>query len=259
MTFMPDDSAMLACEVIHHRVSPRQNRFRYGVFYLIQDIDRADKNTNLMLLEPKDHGFRDGSSLRSWADTLLASVNLADRVERVLLVAMPRILGYQFNPISFWLCLDSHSRLVAVLCEVNNTYGESHTYICCKSDHSIIEPDDRLEASKVFHVSPFLDRVGTYRFNFRLEQDHLAFHINYFDDAGSLQLRTILSGKLLEHTHGNELKMRFRYPLVTIKSIALIHLQAVILACKRITFRPKPKQLEPPFSISGQKNQRYIP
>ncbi len=252
MNLRVERSALLPARVMHHRFTPRRNHFSYGVFYLLQDVDepKPARGAARLWLLSQDHGFRDGRSLRSWADAMLERMGLAGQVHQVLLLAMPRCMGYVFNPISFWLCVDEDSGLLAILCEVSNTFGETHSYLCCKTDRSAIVSGDRIEAEKVFHVSPFIDRSGSYRFDFDLRKDRLAIHINYQDADGKLLLRTSLSGNLLPHTRANERKLQWRYPLVTIRTITLIHLQALRLFCKRIRYRPKPAQLKPEISLA---------
>ena len=39
-----------------------------------------------------------------------------------------RVLGYVFNPVTFWVCHDAAGAVRAVLAEVNNTFGGSHNY-----------------------------------------------------------------------------------------------------------------------------------
>ena len=74
----------------------------------------------------KDHGKRDGSSLEVWAKEILGNEKPVSETSTITLVWMPRIFGYGFNPVSFWLCRDSQDQLRAVISEVNNTFCETH-------------------------------------------------------------------------------------------------------------------------------------
>ncbi len=85
---------------------------------------------------------------------------------RVLLVAQPRVLGFLFNPVSFWLIVDQTDDLRAVIAEVNNTYGQRHSYLCAHDDLRPIRFSDTLTTKKVFYVSPFQDVSGRYDFRF---------------------------------------------------------------------------------------------
>lgn len=233
------DQVLFEGRVVHQRLFPSEHSFNYGIFY------RAERlGVTKSLFKTKDHGFRDERSLSSWASELLDLSGLRETVSKVMLLAMPRVLGYVFNPVSFWFAVDKNNNLRAVLCEVNNTFGESHTYLCSHADYRPILDSDWLEGEKVFHVSPFMDRDGKYRFRFSFKNSRLAILINYFDAKDRLKLRTSLAGGWLPDTLKNRVILRLKYPLVTLRTIGLIHYHAARLALKKISYRPKPDQIE---------------
>jgi hypothetical protein len=84
----------------------------------------------------------------------------------VWLQCFPRVLGFVFNPISLWFCHDRAGKLIAVLAEVNNTFGERHNYLLTHADGRPIRDGETIERRKVFHVSPFMAVDGHYRFRF---------------------------------------------------------------------------------------------
>ena len=96
---------------------------------------------------------------------LLASESV-DADGEVVLHAFPRMLGYVFNPVSFWVCHDREGRVRAVLCEVCNTFGEQHNYLLAHPDGRPLVSGETLRARKVLHVSPFCEVKGGYRFRF---------------------------------------------------------------------------------------------
>ncbi|MBM3617304.1 MAG: DUF1365 domain-containing protein, partial [Alphaproteobacteria bacterium] len=137
--------AIITAKVMHKRLFPKVNQFTYGVYYLALPLSRLD---NLPLppvaaFRLKDHGARDGSDLKTWIDDILREKGIEADGERVL-IAMPRVLGYGFNPVSFWLCLDRQNHIRAMLYEVNNTFGETHSYLCSHADGRPIKSDDVL-------------------------------------------------------------------------------------------------------------------
>ena len=160
-----------------------------------------------------------------------------------MLITMPRVLGYVFNPVSFFMCMDEKRQLRAVICEVHNTFGEQHNYICARADHAPIAPDEWLQADKIFHVSPFLPRDGHYKFRFVFAENGLGIWIDYYDAKNNKQLLTSLSGKFVALEAASLRKVFWFYPLVTIKVIGLIHWQAVKLISKGIKYIGKPLQL----------------
>ena len=178
-----------------------------------------------------------------------------------MLVTMPSVLGYVFNPVSFYLCLDQEKDIRAVIAEVHNTFGEQHTYLCAHSDHTSITSDDWLEAEKLFHVSPFLERNGSYKFRFSLQKDKLGIWIDYFDKEKNKQLITSLIGNLQALNRSSINKAFLSHPLLTLKAIILIHWQALKLVAKNIRYVIKPKQCEEKVSATSNlkeyKKQKY--
>lgn len=235
--------AILSARVAHTRLSPRQNAFEYGVYYLVLPLPAAQMPGSLASFHAADVGLRDGSDPAPWVRNILAAYNLDAITHHIVLVTMPRVLGHVFNPVSFYLCLDADLALRAVLCEVHNTFGERHNYLCANPDHSPISDKQWLEADKVFHVSPFLDRGGHYRFRFDIRSKKLRICIDYFDLENNRQLLTSLAGTLEPLTWGSLNKAFWRHPLVALKAVTLIHWQALKLLLKGVRYRSKPAPL----------------
>ena len=241
-------------KVMHKRLFPKENSFTYGVYYLalpLSQIDKAPKKWTLSFHE-KDHGPRDGSKLENWIREILKNHNpaLDSITQEIILIAMPQIFGYVFNPVSFWLCLDKKKHIRAVLSEVNNTFGETHSYLCVKPGLKIIQKDDWLTTDKLFHVSPFLEREGEYKFRFALTQKKLGIWIDYYDAKEEKKLITSLIGDFSPMTKRNLRKAFWKHPLITLKTIWLIHWQAVKIVSKKIKYVPKPNQNPEKFSVT---------
>lgn len=243
---------ILDAKVAHKRLFPVENGFAYDLFYLAFPADQAQRladgfrfgvnKPGVMSWQDKDHGHRDGSAPEQWVRGILATEGLSGIVNGgIFLVTLPRVLGYVFNPVSFWLCHDSQNALRAVVCEVNNTFGETHTYLCARSDVGVITPDDVLTGHKMFHVSPFMQRDGEYRFRFALSDRKFGAWIDYYTEEGK-KLTTSLTGNLLPYTSANRRRMFWAYPLATLRVVALIHWQAVKLLWKKVRYVPKPVQ-----------------
>ena len=157
------------------------------------------------------------------------------------------MLGYGFNPVSFWLCRDRAGALRAVLAEVNNTFGERHSYFCFHDDHRAICAGDRLSARKMFHVSPFMKVEGRYAFRFSTDGNRVAVTIDLEDDEGLL-LRTAIVGRPSALSTRSLLALLARNPLYPFKVIGLIHYQAVRLFLKGVRHFRKPAP--PDFNVS---------
>ena len=151
------------------------------------------------------------------------------------------MLGYVFNPVSFWVCHDAAGQVAAVLAEVNNTFGERHHYIVAHPDGRPIADGDTIDARKVFHVSPFCDVRGRYTFRFRFGAEHWLARIDYFDDDGDAPLiSTSISGAVRPLTRKGARALLVRYPAFTVGVVARIHWQAAKLFFKRVPFVAKP-------------------
>lgn len=241
---------LLYATVMHQRRFPKPNQFQYRVYYLVLPLPSPPIGNWMVGFCAKDLGDRTGHDPAQWAMTLLKHAHLDTPITQLTLLTMPRVLGYVFNPVSFYLGTDSSQQLRVVLCEVHNTFGEQHTYICAHADGAPIQSTDWLDAQKVFHVSPFLTRDGSYRFRFDFTFPKVGIWIDYYDPNGNQQLITSLVGCTSPLTP-HQLRVAFwQHPLVTLKAIAMIHWQAIRLFIKGVRYQPKPPQTTPTVTIS---------
>ena len=248
---VPDTLAPAVCfgAVMHARHAPVAHRFAYPLAFVrlplsglpsldvpLLGIDRW----NLFSVRSQDHGPRDGSALAPWIRALLARHGLAEACDgEIVLQTLPRLLGYAFNPVSFWFCHDRAGALRAVLAEVNNTFGEHHNYLVHHADLAPIRGGDVLQARKVFHVSPFFPVRGDYRFRFDARGAVHGVAVDYWED-GVCRLTTRLSGRAQPLTGGALARWFCRHPLMTLAVILRIHWQVLRLALARVRFHPKP-------------------
>ena len=246
---MPMQPQILFGRVMHRRLRPRENRFTYPVFFLrlpISGIEHTEhrwfslNRWNLFSLHYKDYGPGDGTPPQAWLKALLAANGLDDIADgEVVLQTFPRVLGYVFNPVSFWFCHDRVGAVRAILAEVNNTFGERHGYLLARGDRGPLGRTDTLQVSKVFHVSPFLPVEGGYRFRFAQDETHSLARIEYFDHAGDA-LHTSISGDAAAWDPRVFLRAFFRYGPMSCLVIARIHYQALRLWLKGVRFFRKP-------------------
>ena len=237
---------LLLGHVMHKRVLPKENLFTYGIYYVVIPLDQrhalplAYNRFSALSFYDKDHA--EGQDLLIWIRSILNQYGLTQADGHIDIICMPRVLGYVFNPVSFWRCFDKEGQLRVVLCEVHNTFGQCHYYVCANPDGSSISPNHILTGKKLFHVSPFLKREGHYTFQFNFEKNNVLVKIYFYNEEEKLQLLTSLSGKMTSMTRNSLIKVFFAYPLVTLKAIFLIHWQALKLMVKGIPYIKKPKQ-----------------
>lgn len=249
---------LFKAKVTHKRLFPKVNAFMYSVYYFVLPLSFLQEGVKpfpfnrfgILSFHEKDHGTQNDKPLDDWINPILREYRLDAVISEVSLIAMPRIFGYVFNPVSFWLCFDKNNKLRAVLSEVNNTFGETHSYLCAREDLSPIDQDDWMEAQKLFHVSPFMHREGYYLFRFSIKDKNLGIWINYHDQDNQKKLLTSLVGNLEPLTKETIRQAFWAHPLITFKTIFLIHWQAFKLVFKGIRYVRKPAQIIPKFSTS---------
>lgn len=233
----------------HGRKGEIENAFRYGVDYVLLDAEHPQaaltlfgrNRGNLTSVWDSDHGGppKQGRGAPWVRDVLTANGIVAPA--RIDLLTQPRVLGHVFNPVSFWLCHDADGGLRVVIAEVTNTFGDRHSYLVQRDDHAPIQPDDRLRAAKLMHVSPFQPVEGGYEFRFDIKPDRIGIWIDYTGGNGGVIATLVGARKPL--TNLGILGSVLRRPFGSRRVLALIHWQALKLWWKGAAYRPRP---EPP-------------
>lgn len=243
-------------QVMHERMQPVAYHFKYATTSIKVDIDQIQQESdklrwlsfnkfNLVSLNERDHGARDGTPWREWINGFLAQYNLA-RPARVELVCYPRILGYSFNPLAMWYAYNTQNQLIAVIAEVSNTFGQWHHYLL-KLDPQDSDAADssqiKAQADKVFHVSPFIDMQARYHFRLRPPTDQVYTYIRETRDDQAFFFAS-QAGTYRPLTDTNLLKLAGIAPLRMLKVIGLIHWWALKIWLKGGKFHRTPKHLK---------------
>ncbi|MGQ0620338.1 MAG: DUF1365 domain-containing protein [Panacagrimonas sp.] len=251
-----NDAVMLyPATVMHRRLVAPLYRFVYRVFYLLIDVDRASEAAgslrffshnrfNVLSFHDRDHGAETSGGLRNWAENILRNEGISLDGGRIRLLCMPRLFGFAFNPISIWYCEHRDGRLRAVIAEVRNTFGEKHSYVLASGGEAM-PYDQGQDKDKCFHVSPFFDLVGRYRFLLSEPGETLRVVIHESRegvpilDASIAAQRRVLSDTAI-------LGQVMRMPVMTLKVVAAIHWEALKIWLRGARFHKKPKapQLE---------------
>lgn len=224
-------SRLLVGKVWHERKRPHRYAFEHDVFYV--GIDLAERSEALRrsrllggsrwsVLALLDADHFDGRDIRAAALDLAGYETGAD--VRVTMVTAPRVLGYVFNPVTFYL-FHPEEKLARVLAEVHNTHGDRFVY---RLENESTTGGWRSSAVKGFYVSPFIPLEGRYEFEVNESPGRLRIRIRESDDEGVL-LDTGIDVKprpLNDRSIGMAL---LRIPFVTLKTTALIHYHALKL------------------------------
>lgn len=251
---------LLRGQVMHHRLRPVNHRFVYPVFSLRVSLDSAQalessgihvNRRGIVSLHYRDYGRRDGSNPLEWVRQELAHAGLPAG-GAIWLQTFPRLFGYVFNPVSFWFCHHPRGYLMALIAEVNNTFGDHHCYLLQPQGGGAITTHSELVCQKAFHVSPFLTVDGQYQFTLR-ETGHTSLVRIDHSDAGGLLLKTSIGGRLEPLGRQALRAALWRQPLLTIGVIARIHWQALKLWLRKVPFHGT-RPPETPHSANGGKN-----
>jgi uncharacterized protein len=247
--YKDDPAALYLGEVMHARLKPVGHRFHYRVVSLLIDLDRlgdADRQSPLFGVNraalysfiEADHGNRDGSPLRDFAQRCARQQSIDLSGGRVLLLCYPRLLGYAFNPLSVYFCYHRDGRLVLIIYEVRNTFGDIHAYALPVTPDSTSAAGIRQEQDKLFYVSPFIDMAMRYHFRVTPPGDGIKLRILETDSAGPL-LAATFNGRRRPLNTMELLRSFFSLPGVTVKVIAAIHFEALRLWLKGVRLVPR--------------------
>jgi uncharacterized protein len=229
-------SHLLEGVVRHRRARPFVYALEHEVHYHAFDLDELDhvvRSSRLMgrnrravvELRDSDHLDPPAGDLRTSFLEHLRRQGEDPTGWQITLVTNPRVLGYVFNPASFFLCRDRAGEFRVVVVEVHNTHGERHLYTLRPRDPV---PTFVASMEKAFYVSPFIEPGGSYTVRVRDEASRLRITINQ-EQAEGLVLHASLDLVRWPLTERNLLRMLLRHPLVSHKTILMIHWHALRL------------------------------
>jgi DUF1365 family protein len=231
----------------HTRETPFRRSFRYRIAMIELDIDRLCEagslsrffsvdRSNVISFRSTDHGARAASvPLRLWAEARYAEAGIRLDGGAIRLLTFPRVLGYGFSPISIWLGHGPDGELRGVIYEVHNTFGETHAYV------SAFDPDQRRRAPKEFHVSPFLDVAGDYRFALRHTEESMQLIVENIRGDGRSHVAS-LTASAAPVTGRAILGWLSAMPFSGLGVLLAIHWQALALWIRGARYHIKPAQ-----------------
>ena len=232
--------------VFHSRKIPKRHKFKYKVFYIHLNIKKLKEKSkynflsfnkyNLFSIYEKDHGPRACEDLDFWLRNLLKKNGISNNIKNIFLLSYPRVLGYVFNPLSIYTCLDKSNNIVAQVYEVHNTFKQRYFYIVRssfeKKNHNLIY-------KKKFHVSPFMSMKGSYKFKSYLKNQNITFIVDYLSNDENIIAS--FTGREKKLNSYNLFILFFKIPLMTLKIILGIHMEAIILYFKGLSYFKCPK------------------
>ena len=247
---------LLIGEIKHRRSTPPANEFTYQVLYV--EIDLADvrcgrmesllfshNHSNIYSLNDSNHYRDEQGSFATAIPRLVAATDPTVAVKAITLITQPSVLGYVFNPVSFYEIHDGGSQPAMVIAEVHNRVKRQHLYVLQRTETQDEPFAGRFQ--KDFYVSPFLKEKGEYRFSTVSENDSLGLSLDLYQD-GKLSLETNLSLRREPLTALALLKAMATHPFTSQKTLAAIYWQALKLKLYGAKYTGAPK------SASGEKH-----
>lgn len=241
---MTSGSALYVGHVTHQRLTPKRHSLRHRVYWLLVDLQDVENlgsklrffshnKTNFMSLYDRDHGDGTDTPLYPQAIAHLRNAGIQDDQIVVQLLCMPRVAGYDFNPLSVYFCSSRDGLPLAVIYEVNNTFGGRHSYVIpvassATGGNGNADFGDgviRQQCEKEFYVSPFLDLDLGYRFATRAPAEHVSVAVQARKRDSAI-INTALSGQRLKFTDRNILRLTMTHPMLPMKVMGAIHWHA---------------------------------
>lgn len=260
---MTGTSAIYVGEVVHQRHRPARHRLRYKVFSLLLDLDDLDDLHNRLWLFAhnraapisfwdKDYGAGESGALREWVERHLVAADIETFGLRIRILCYPRIFGYVFNPLSVYFCEASDGRLLAILYEVSNTFGERHTYVVPVRDGA--GSTVHHSCAKEMYVSPFMPMDCIYKFHIYRPSDQVVVAIDESDGEGPL-LHASFAGRRRHLTELALARVLLALPMMTMKIMIGIHWEALRLWLKGVPIhRREPNPGRRTSSLVGAKD-----
>ena len=251
-------SALYTGYVMHRRLRPLTHRLRYAIFMVLLDLDDIDGlaarlrlfsrgKFNLFAFRDADYGNGTDQPLRSQIETHMRAAGLNPDGGPIRLLTMPRMLGFAFNPLSLFFCYRRDGTLMAIHYEVNNTFGERHSYFLPVGDEHPAGQPIRQFCAKAFHVSPFMGMAMGYDFRVIPPAERFAIGITGSDADGPL-LSAVFTARRRPLSDGALLLAFVSYPLLTLKVVAGILWEALLLWTKGVGVHGHPKA--PPNAVT---------
>ena len=249
---MVSNSCLYECTVAHSRKEITENKFYYKYFMFSLDLDEIDllseklkmfsrNRFNVFNFRDKDHIVFDQPNVKRNILKYIRDNGISEEIGRIQLLTNVATFGYNFNPVSFYFCFDKNNYPICAVAEVGNTFGELKPFLLDKQYFA--DGQFRARMQKNFYVSPFIDHDVFFDFQLSVPDNGLKIKIDDYKE-GSRIFTTHLSGVRKLLTDFNLLKYAFKYPMVTLKVISVIHWQAMKLIIKKLHYYRKNEFLE---------------
>jgi DUF1365 family protein len=247
------NSSLYRATVMHNRLEPKPHKFHYSIFMFYIDLEELEQLRKRFWMFSYNRfnffSFYDKEHLQLPADRpnlsktakqhihdFLSQNNISCDNLNLMLLTNLNVLGYNFNPVSFYFVFNARKEAVCCVAEVSNTFKEMKPYLLSKKDQA--ENKFHLNSKKYFYVSPFIDLDTDFYFDVAIPGERLNIRIDDYKNGNRFFIST-LTGKRKEFTNFNLFKYFVRFPFIPVKVITLIHWNALLLWLKKLPYHSK--------------------
>lgn len=248
------NSSIYAARVMHHRLVPKKHSFWYNIYLFYIDLDEIEvlgrklrwfsyNRFNLFSFRDQDHlqlpkeNPDKSKTVKQQITHYLKLNGIQIGKGKVMLLSNLCVLGYNFNPASFYFCFDEQGQPLCAVAEISNTYHEMKMFFFGHDE--LLDNVFKQKAEKLFYVSPFIDLDTFFDFNLTIPTEKLEIKIDDYDREGRRFFISTLTGDKKALNNGNMLRYFFLMPLIPLQVMGLIHWQAFRLWLKKIRYHPK--------------------
>ncbi|MBA2612833.1 MAG: DUF1365 domain-containing protein [Bacteroidetes bacterium] len=234
-------------------MKPTSHRFNYNVFMFYIDLDEIESLSKKLFFFSHNKfnffSFRDNEHLQLPIENPDKSKTTKQHIlnyleqndiktvpTKIMLLTNLNVLGYNFNPVSFYYCFDKKNEPICCIAEVSNTFKEMKPYLLTNENLNI--DIFHLNTEKYFYVSPFMDHDANFDFTLSVPGKKLNNRIDTFKEGERIFIST-LTGVQKPITNLNLLWYSIRFPFITLKIITLIHWNAMLLWFKKVPYHKK--------------------
>ncbi|MGZ0654297.1 DUF1365 domain-containing protein [Coraliomargarita sp. W4R53] len=264
---MTTHSQIYRGKVVHQRLGPSPHAFTYPATFFGFDLSQLDQleassslfshnRANILSLHDHDYLYGQSQPILQQLDALIPQ-EAPD--ERTILISSPRYIGYAFNPVNFHLRLRGN-QLICVVAEVNNTFKDRHVYPL----HTLTQSAPHCWTAacpKAFHVSPFNNSEGDYKFTFQIKNNKIFLGVDLYQHDQCV-IKTWIQGYGQPVTNRSIFNYALRHPCDTaLNSMPRILWQAAQLYYRKklkIHQRPSPESKHTLINRDKVKDPRPI-
>lgn len=251
---------LFLAETWHGRFSPKRYQFWHKLFLFGLDLDELTFLNNLKLFKIEKKGYyaffdqdffptQSDSNLKNRVLQYCQQHDSTLEISRVYLLAQPRVLGFCYNPVSFYFCYNAQGQAVCAAADVHNTFFEHKLFYIPLNPNTEADYTLRQVITKYYYVSPFSSVDEQFEFLLNLPEETLDIRVNTLNKNNERILGASLKGSSYPLSDETLLKLTLKHPFVPLQTLIGIHAHAFVLWLKRLPFYAKEANTEKQIGV----------